>query len=280
MAWRDLPSTTLRSEDGATAVILDHGAQLVSWRPAAQTEALFMSDDSRFAAGDAIRGGVPIIFPQFAERGPLKKHGFARNCLWQRAADVAKYVEEDAARTCYFLDSASCTSADWPHQFRLEYVVIVQGSSLSMALSVINTDVHSWSFHAALHTYLRVKDIAAAHISGLAAQTFHDKVKEAQVSIQTQPLLPVIGELDRIYVDVHAPLHLHDGQARLQITQDGEGFSDAVVWNPGAVKARSLADLTLGAENHFVCIEAGAIMQAIELAPGAQWTGRQILRRL
>jgi glucose-6-phosphate 1-epimerase len=204
----------------------------------------------------------------------MHKHGFARNCLWQRGADVA----ENAARVCYFLDSASFTSTDWPHQFRLEYAVSVQASSLTMALTVINTDVQSWSFHAALHTYLRVKDIATTHISGLAGHTYHDKVKDAQVGIQTQPLLPVIGELDRIYVDVHSPLHVHDGQARLQITQDGEGFSDAVVWNPGAVKASAMPDLTRGAENRFVCVEAGAIMQAIELAPGAQWTGRQILR--
>ena len=35
------------------------------------------------AGSQAVRGGIPVLFPQFADRGPLKKHGFARDLPWQ-----------------------------------------------------------------------------------------------------------------------------------------------------------------------------------------------------
>ncbi len=276
-AWRDQPVTTLRCDDGATAVITDHGAHLVSWQPAGQAEVLFMSQASSFAAGAAIRGGVPIIFPQFAERGPGEKHGFARNCHWQPVPPVPSALPGSAAQASYVLTNADLISP-WSSRFRLAYAVSVEGAVLTMALSVTNTDVRSWSFHAALHTYLQLSDISTATLVGLEGHTFHDKVFAGRIAQQTQTDLMLVGELDRIYGQVHSPLQLHDGRRTIHIAQDGDGFSDAVVWNPGSEKARAIADLSPGAENHFVCVEAGAILQAIELAPGAQWTGRQILR--
>jgi glucose-6-phosphate 1-epimerase len=57
-----------------------HGAHLTSWRTADGRERLFLSDTAAFAPPKAIRGGVPICFPQFGNFGPCPaQHGFARN---------------------------------------------------------------------------------------------------------------------------------------------------------------------------------------------------------
>ena len=60
-----------------------HGAHVTSWKPARDhDERLFLSERSEFRAGTAIRGGIPVIFPQFAAEGPLPRHGFARTSEW------------------------------------------------------------------------------------------------------------------------------------------------------------------------------------------------------
>lgn len=49
-------------------------------------ELLFLSSKAVFQPPKAIRGGVPVCLPQFAKRGPLQQHGFARNVSWELAA--------------------------------------------------------------------------------------------------------------------------------------------------------------------------------------------------
>ncbi len=69
----------LRTPDGAQAIVLLHGAQLVSWIPAGGKEQLYLSPQALYEAGKAVRGGVPVVFPQFEKRGPdrsLPRHGW------------------------------------------------------------------------------------------------------------------------------------------------------------------------------------------------------------
>ena len=89
--FRDTPCIRLHS-DGATALVALHGAHVLSWQPADGRERLFLSDRAVFDGQAAIRGGIPVVFPQFAERGPLRKHGFARTAPW-----TFRGVNEDAA---------------------------------------------------------------------------------------------------------------------------------------------------------------------------------------
>src|SRR5204863_9262286 len=68
--------------DGARAAAFTHGAQVTSSKTVGGDERLFLSERSAFAADAAIRGGGPVIFPQFGAMGPLPKHGFARVVEW------------------------------------------------------------------------------------------------------------------------------------------------------------------------------------------------------
>src|SRR5687768_12899777 len=62
------PCVRLRHPVGATADVSLHGAHVLSWKPAPARERLYLSPNASHAPGTAIRGGIPVVFPQFAGR--------------------------------------------------------------------------------------------------------------------------------------------------------------------------------------------------------------------
>ncbi len=134
----------LESPGGARATVTEHGAHVLSWTPAAGDERLFLSARSRFGDGASIRGGIPVIFPQFAAFGPLPKHGFARTRPW-----TTLHVSPDSAT--FELSADAATRAIWPHEFAARVVVRVDDASVAVTLTVENRDPAAFSFAAALH---------------------------------------------------------------------------------------------------------------------------------
>jgi len=267
------------ARDGACVSLYTHGAQVTSWKPASGEERLFLSSRSTFAPNAAIRGGVPIIFPQFASLGPLPKHGFARVQEWGllRAGRTRKGQGEAQLR----LTASDETRARWNHAFQSTFVVTVEGMSLSLALSVLNTDTAPFEFTAALHTYLLVDDVREASVRGLQGVSYRDAAAgNAQGRQEDEALEAGAGgdELDRIYFGVPAPLEVRDARRRTRVAMTG--FTDVVVWNPGQDRAATLGDLEPGGWLRMLCVEAAAIGTPVRLEPGERWTGQQALTAL
>jgi glucose-6-phosphate 1-epimerase len=258
----------LDSADGARARICGHGAQLCSWTPARGGERLYLSGHAVFGPGAAIRGGVPVIFPQFAGEGPLPKHGFARTAAWRLES-----AQQGGAR--FRLADTEATRALWPHAFEAELSVALEAQTLRVSLAVENRGGDAFSFTAALHTYLRVDDIAQVELLGLQGLRYRDTASGGREARETAGRLRIEGEVDRIYFDAPPLLELREPGRRLRI--ESQGFADAVVWNPGAVKGAALADLDPDGYRRFVCVEAAAIGRPLQLAPGQRWTGTQTL---
>ncbi len=280
--YQGLEALELLAPDGARATLLLHGAHLVSWVPASGAEQLYLSPKSAFATGQAIRGGVPVCFPQFAGRGPLKKHGFARTKPWQLVS--AEVGDDDALAVLRLTDDAASRMV-WPHGFEAELSVRVAGQTLELELACENTGESEFEFTTALHSYLRLGALGDASLSGLAGLHYLDAVT-GQTQRQRSDLLlpgsPGLQDLDRIYYQVGQPLLLTEqGEGpvrRLEIRQ--QGFADAVVWNPGAAKCAELADMPPQGYEHMLCVEAAAIEHPVRLAPGESWVGLQSLSLL
>src|ERR1700722_8757084 len=62
----------------STAEIYLQGAHVTHFQKTGEAPLLFLSRESKFVEGTAIRGGVPVIFPWFGEKDGAPSHGFAR----------------------------------------------------------------------------------------------------------------------------------------------------------------------------------------------------------
>ena len=262
--------------DGARVEAYPYGAQVTSWKPASGEERLFLSGRSSFGPDAAIRGGVPIIFPQFGGMGKLPKHGFARVLEWEKVR--AGRTTSGRGEGQFRLTANDRTRSTWNHSFSASFVVSVHGMSLSLALSVLNEDSVPFQFTAALHTYLLVDDVRSSVVRGLEGATFRDAAAGGVEKRQEDVELRASGELDRIYLGVAKPLEVRDSARRTKVSM--RGFSDVVVWNPGAERGASLPDLDPGGWLRMLCVEAAAVGTPVQLAPGERWTGQQTLTAL
>ena len=264
----DQPTLTLRTPEGASATIFHHGAHVTSWKTPDDREQMFLSSRSEFGPGTAIRGGVPVVFPQFSGLGPLKKHGFARILVWTPMAE-----QSDAA--VLRLEDSDETRAQWPQAFRVELHVQLRAWSLEMTLHVHNTGTTPFDFTSALHTYLAVDDAFASQVEGLQGLTYRNNPTQTE-HLESAARLGFGTEIDRAYFGAGSrQVILHDGSRRVLVSQ--RGFDDTVVWNPAAEVGSKIPDMEPEGWLRYVCIEAAAVKPAITLAPGAEWSGTQRL---
>ena len=242
-------------------------------------ERLFLSARSEHREGVAIRGGIPVIFPQFAAEGPLPRHGFARTMRWT-LREVADRADGQVAHL--ELEASEATRAVWPASFVAGLDVHLGDDDITVRLKVKNTGDVPFGFTAALHTYLRVHDIRSAELHGLQGTSYRESAAPGVLKLDAEPVLRVDDEMDRVYVDAPPSLMMREPGRSLEVRS--EGFPDVVVWNPGARKAAALADMERGGERRMLCVEAAAVQRPVVLQPGSgpssSWSGMQVLKVL
>lgn len=264
----NLPFIKLQHACGDSAEIYLQGAHVTSWQCGGQ-EQLFLSRQSYFAEGKAIRGGVPIIFPQFGAFGPGAKHGFARNKSWELDAQNSNSQQAE-----FLLSSDTTTRCAWPFDFAARFKVTLLPANLLMQLQITNTSNTTIEFTSALHTYFASPNYQLGTLSGLAGLNYWDNGTDwQQRQIQSTTELTINDALDRVYFNSTQPLTWVDQARRLKIS--AEGFADTVVWNPGASGAKALGDMGDDEYHSMICVEAANVANPIKLDAGAIWQGSQ-----
>lgn len=254
-----LPCAVL-SHRHTRAVAYPHGSHVTSYLPEADApDALFVSPRSAFAAGEPIRGGIPVCFPWFADHG-TPKHGPVRLESW-RVTDTA--ADDDAARLELATDHGP---------FRIT-CRISAGAALELAVRVENVGDAPATFELALHSYFAVADVTNVEIHGLSGRDYLDKTREMNQFTQDGPIR-IDREVDRVYQHTADTCTLHDPGHGRTIEIEKRDLLSTIVWNPWRDKGAAQPDLADDDWLRFVCIESGNVHDnAVTLAPGEAHEG-------
>lgn len=261
-----LPQVVATATDGARLAVYVHGAHVASWHPAGSSDdRLYVSPKSHFAPGMPIRGGIPVCFPQFADQGPLPQHGFVRDRDW--TPRFAGRTSTGAAQVRMRLADTPATRAVWPHAFVCVLTATAQANLLAVELAFTNAGTAPFDVTAALHTYLRVQDVRATAIEGLAGAHYRDKRLREDDLLESAGALSLVQPLDRVYYTVPAELRVIEPARTLVVR--AAGSTDTVVWNPGPPTGPGPHDMPDDGYVSMLCVEAAIARAPLTVAPGA-----------
>ncbi|KAK1608720.1 hypothetical protein QYE76_032393 [Lolium multiflorum] len=275
-----LDKVLLRGGRSCSVEIRLFGGQVTSWKNDHGEELLFVSSKANFRPPKALRGGIPICFPQFGSHGNLEQHGFARNRLWTIDDNPPPLPVNPAIKA--FVDIILKPTEDdlktWPHsfEFRLRIALGALGDlSLTSRIRNTNTDGRPFSYTFAYHTYFSVSDISEVRVEGLETMDYLDLKKER--CTEQGDAIVFESEVDKVYLSTPPKVAIIDHEKKRTFVVTKEGLPDVVVWNPWDKKAKAMQDFGDSEYKHMLCVEPAAVEKPITLKPGEEWKGRVAL---
>ena len=233
------------------------GAQVLHAALASGLEILYLSPLVSLYPDNPIRGGIPLMFPQFGDSGPLRKHGFVRDLQWTLVDD-----NEDALGKVisYVLDIKATDSPDWPFDASLQMDAQIGLDFFTIALSIVNKGDQAFTFTGGFHPYFAISSRKDIQVNGMEALPFRDSFPGNDAYV-----LNADGLVERQYMG-NAEIQFYNGSNWLKITSSG--FDSWMVWNPGRDGATKISDLPDEDWDKFMCIEPIVLSKPIFLEPG------------
>ena len=229
-------------------------------------ELLYLSPLVDVYPDNPIRGGIPLMFPQFGDSGPLRKHGFVRDIQWNPVKE-----KEDAGgkNLSYALDIKATDFPEWPFDAALQFDVRLSLHTLTISLSVRNTGVQAFTFTGGFHPYFAISSRKDILVNGLEGLPFKDSFPGNNAFE-----LNADGLVERQYMG-NAEIRFYNGSNWLKIT--ASGFDSWMVWNPGRAGATKISDLPDEDWDKFICIEPIVLAEPKTLLPGEAFNGEMVV---
>lgn len=251
----------------SSAKIALQGAHIYEYKRQNQEDILWLSENSSFEEGVAIRGGIPICWPRF---GVLDKdmpaHGFSRTAIF--SVKNVREIDSETTEVTLVLKDTPQSRKIWNYIFELEVVFII-GKTLKVTLTTYNRGEKEFMITEALHTYFNISDINNISISGLEKVEFIDTLCNEKRR-EFEPI-SIDSECDRVYQGKSENIELRDTDRTIFIK--AEGSNSTVVWNPWIEKGSKMNGMKEEGYKEFVCIEsANAFDDKIFLKEGESYT--------
>ena len=257
--------TITHSASGATCKIHECGATVISFKTggASSRECLFLSRDAKLDGSKAIRGGIPLVFPQFGQPDKsMPQHGFLRTNIWT-VDESSIYDNDDAAGVSFCLALASAKNSrggKWDENSEFDctcvYSIRIESTKMTTTLEIKNSGAKAFEFQALQHTYFLVDGNAAldptqCYVKGLEGYSVHDKITDEKYTMNGDAI--TISKLtDRVYTpptgkDVVQVTIGVGGDKTMKMTATGTSNGacvpvSCVVWNPFKENAQSMGD--------------------------------------
>lgn len=224
------------------------GAHLTSV-DTAHGELYYLSSTTGSGEGTAIRGGVPVIAPAFADLlVDAPRHGWARTAAWKVTADGRDFHAEVANEGI---------------RLRLDVRELVDGVRLE--LTARNESQEDRTVQLAFHPYFRVSHVSSVAVTGLDGVGVSDRITGEHTTQSGE--VAVSGAFDRIFRESR---EVSIVDAARVITVAAEGADSTIVWNPGEEAAADMRDVGGGEWSDFLCVEPallGPDLSGVRVAP-------------
>lgn len=242
----------------------------MSYRPRGNHEVLWGSPSAAFEISNAMRGGIPVCWPWFADHhvDPIGMpiHGIART---QRFNVIAtRMLTDGGVQVCLAIEDSPATLPLWPYAFKLD-VTITVSSFLSVEWTAHNPGDRPYHYTGALHPYFFVSNVRDLTLHGLEGTDYLDKYDQNRRKHQDGPV-SFHASIDNVYVSTTSDMAIEDPGFRRTIHLRKHGSRTSVVWNPGLDDA-AMPDVGAGQHPFFVCVEAAnAANDVVTVMPGEQ----------
>ena len=186
------------------------GGNIISYRPKSQQHDVFwLGEKNKFDNIQAIRGGIPVCWPRFAEEklnNHFPRHGFARLSMWNLKKAI---IDEQKIEAELFLipDNKYNTKVIANLLFKIT-------DKLECTLTTLNYGDDEFCFSEALHAYFNVSNKDEILIKGLSGQQYKSSLDNKIYTLNND--LQLDGEFDGAFLNHTKNIEIIDAREKIE----------------------------------------------------------------